>query len=224
MTLLLEDEAMRQQLIEVGIESSHITVAGAPVREPFVQVKDKEELKKKWDVSPRKPVILLMMGAQGSKSVVRYCQQLAFLKSDAYVFVCIGKNEALKQSINVIQFPSNVQVRIIEFTPHVDELMAIADLFITKTGGISVCEGLYMSAPMLLDATSTALNWERYNYSFVAHHGFGELLIDMSQVPQRIDYLLSHPEIIQGMRHNMTNFKKKNSQKEIPILVSQILK
>lgn len=223
MTMHLDIELMHNQLVDVGIDSRKITVVGSPVRESFLQKKDKESLKQKWGVGTDDPVIVLMMGAQGSQSVVLYCKQLARLKAHVHVFVCIGKNEALKKAVGAIQFPAHVQVHIIGFTQEIDELMAIADLFITKTGGISVCEGLYMSVPMLLDATSVALDWERYNYDFVSHHGFGELLTDIKSVSKRIDYLLSHPEIIRGMRHSMMKFKKKNSQQEIPLLISDIL-
>lgn len=223
-TMHFDNDEMHKHLEDVGFKPDNITVVGAPVRQPFIEKKDKEEFKKKWSVVTNNPIILIMMGAQGSRSVISYCQQIALVKAQVSVFVCIGKSEALKRSINNISFPANIDIHIVGFTPDIDELMVIADLFITKTGGISVCEGLYVGVPMLLDATSVPLDWERYNYDFVLQNGFGELLTHIDCVASRIDYLLAHRDVVDRMRECMADFKKKNSQQEIPALVSRILK
>jgi len=224
-TMHFHNEDVHKELVNIGFQPENITVIGAPVRHSFIesQAKNKEELRKKWQVTTAEPIILLMMGAQGSQSVVSYCRELAHVKTPIHVFVCVGKNESLEDSIVAITLPSNVHIHVVGFTEFIDELMAIADIFITKTGGLSVCEGLYTSTPMLLDATSTPLDWERYNYDFVVRHGFGELVLDVNKLASRIDYLLAHSELLDIMRRNMDRFTKKNSQKAIPALISRIL-
>jgi UDP-N-acetylglucosamine:LPS N-acetylglucosamine transferase len=102
--------------------------------------------------------------------------------------------------------------------------MAIADILITKTGGVGVCEALYMHTPMLLDATATTLLWERYNYELILKNKCGQKITELKKVTPCLDYLLTHQEIIQSMRTHMVNFSKKDSSKEIPVFIEHILK
>lgn len=221
--LPFESEINKNKLKDLGVLEDRIFVVGASVRESFLRVKNVQELKEKWGVSDSLPVILLMMGAQGARSVVDYCQQLAQAKTPVHLMVCIGKNIDLKFRIDAISFSKNIHVHIVEFTPDIAELMAIADLFITKSGSNSVCEALYSELPILLDAVSPTLALERFNHEFVAHQGFGELLVTLVMVAKRVDYLLAHPEILAHMRLSMRAFKKKNSQQEIPTLIERIM-
>jgi processive 1,2-diacylglycerol beta-glucosyltransferase len=222
-TLHFDLPVMRQKFIDSGILKENITVIGAPIKHVFLEPKNIPELKNKWGVSTLNPVVLVMMGAQGSQAVISYCQQLAKLKTSAHLFICIGKNTKLKKEIQKISFPSHLYLHIIEFSQEVDELMAIADLFITKTGGVSVCEGLYSHVPMLLDATAHTLTWERYNYELILKNKCGQKISDFKKVAPLVDYLLTHQELIQSMRAHMINFKKADSSKEIPMLINRIL-
>jgi len=223
-TLHFDLPAMRQHYINGGIKKENIAIVGAPIRHSFLEEKNISALKEKWHVTTTDPVILVIMGAQGSSSVLSYCKQLATLKTKAHIFICVGKNSKLKnQILNTIPFPSHLTLHIIEFTQEIDELMAIADILITKTGGVSVCEALYINVPMLLDATTTTLLWERYNYELILKNKCGQKITDIKKVAPCLDYLLTHQEIIQSMRTHMVSFSKKDSSKEIPVLINRIL-
>lgn len=222
--LPFENDIDTKRFAAIGVPENNMSVAGASIRASFLQTKNTQELKEKWHIATSDPVVLVMMGAQGSQSAVLYCQQLAKVKKGVHVLVCIGKSAQLKESIQAIVFPAHIKIQIIGFTQDIDELMAIADILVTKPGPNTICEALYSTLPILLDGTSTSLIGERYNYNFVAQHGFGEILTDIDGVAQRIDYLLSRPEIISSMKNCMINFKKKNSQHEIPALIARILK
>jgi processive 1,2-diacylglycerol beta-glucosyltransferase len=224
-TLHFDIPVMRNHYINSGIKKENIAVVGAPIRHTFLEEKNKQELKAKWRVATGDPVVLLIMGAQGSSSVLSYCRELAKLKTKSHVFICVGKNSKLKnQILDTIPFPAHIALHVIEFTQEIDELMAIADILITKTGGVGVCEALYMNLPMLLDATATTLSWERYNYELILKNKCGQKITEFKKVAPCLDYLLTHQEIILSMRTHMINFSKKDSSKEILEFIKRILK
>ena|GEM_PF-2119801 len=210
-------------LLEAGIKEKNSFVVGASIRPRFLYKKNRLTLQEKWGVNKSLPTIMLMMGAQGSESTITYCKKLTKVTTPINLIVCVGKNSALKQQIQLITFPKTISIRIIEFTQDIDELMTIADLLISKSGSLSVCESIYQELPILLDATTTVLTLEKPNHPFIAQHAFGESLTDIDKVSSRIDDIFAHPAILEQWRYHLSLFKKKNSQVEIPKIITDIL-
>ncbi len=101
--------------------------------------------------------------------------------------------------------------------------MGIADLFITKSGSISVCEGIYMQVPMLLDATSTHIQWEQFNHSFIQNHGFGSIITNYNQISKMVMNYLREKKQLASIKKNLANFKKRNGGQEVKKLIAHIL-
>ena len=80
-----------------------------------------------------------------------------------------------------------------------------------------------MNLPMLLDATSTILPWEKFNHAFVKQHNFGDSITDYAKVDQDVLALLQDKSKLMGYKESLKNFKKKKNTKEIKHLVKQML-
>jgi len=65
---------------------------------------------------------------------------------------------------------------IIEETNRISEYMAVSNLLITKSGTASFCEAIQMHLPMVIDATSSTLVWERFNHNFTINNGLGTVI------------------------------------------------
>ncbi len=85
--------------------------------------------------------------------------------------------------------PSN-SLTIMEFTDKIPELMAMADLIITKPGTLSTTESLAMRLPILMDCTNSVIDWEQANIDLIKEYGVGNYIKDLDQTELLVrDYL-----------------------------------
>ena len=101
--------------------------------------------------------------------------------------------------------------------------MAVADLCITKSGSVSVCETIYSNLPLLLDATSAVLKWELFNHEFVKRHGFGESIKSYADIVPLVEKFLKDTHKYAQMKMALMDFEKKNLESTLRQLLSDIL-
>ncbi len=202
----------------------HPLITGFPVRkEFFTHDQNKEQIKKDFNIPAYKPVILILMGAQGSQSTLDFARELAHLTQPAHLIFCLGKNETIQGQIETIPFLPHLSHTCVGFTPRMADLMAISDCIITKSGSVSVCEALYMNLPLILDATGgPVLKWEAFNHRFIPEHGFGHSLKKLSDLTPLIDQLLIDNQL-PVIRQTIAAYEKKEALPEIKKLIDRLL-
>jgi processive 1,2-diacylglycerol beta-glucosyltransferase len=72
------------------------------------------------------------------------------LSTNLQFVVCCGHNQKRVEQLQELAKGSRHHIHPIGFVDHINELMAIADLVITKAGGLSTSEAIAMQLPMLL--------------------------------------------------------------------------
>src|SRR5262249_25768780 len=147
-----------------------------PLRPEFFTAKDINGIKKEFNIQPNKPVILMLMGAVGSQALFTFAQEILKISFPCHVIICVGKAHEMIDKIKQLNFPSHISYTVVGFTQKMADLMAVADLFITKSGTVSVCEAIYSNLPLLVDATTGVLAWEQFNHQFIKKHGFGDII------------------------------------------------
>lgn len=205
------------------IRPSMVFTTGFVIRPSFFEPKNTTAIKKEFTVPENKPVILLLLGAVGVDKIVTFTQSLAHITSPAHLLICIGKNEALRPQIEAVHMPPHITNTIIGFTDKIADLMAITDLFITKSGSVSVNEAIYMNLPMILDATSPLLRWEAKNHRFIQEKEFGISLTEIEQLPAIVDSFLSSQHQLSGYSQRLKTFEKKHGGTEVKKLIKKML-
>lgn len=185
-------------------------ITGFPIKASFFAPKNKEQIKKDFDIPLHKPVILVLMGAAGSQALYHYLLTLLRLKISVHLIVCLGRNESLRRRIEQVPRPAHITLSIISYTNRIADLMAISDLCITKAGTVSVCEAIYMNLPLILDNTSTPLFWEKFNTEFIRKHGFGSFITHYKQLNPLVIKMLTNKEYYTSCKNNLMKFPKKN--------------
>lgn len=220
---IFDNEMIKKTLRDAALKPQQYTYAGMPVREQFLQKYVKADIKKKHRVPEGKPVVMLMMGGRGMQDTLRIANELMQLEKPVHLLLCIGNQPNLVEPLNALKRSSGVTISIIEFTPHIAELMAISDLFVTKSGGQSVCEALYMGLPMLIDATSPAMDWELLNRTFVQKHELGALVKRISKLVPMVQELLDNPEQLAEWRENIQALQLPDPRNSIRKKVIQLI-
>jgi UDP-N-acetylglucosamine:LPS N-acetylglucosamine transferase len=117
-----------------------------------------------------------------------------------------------------------VSIETIGFTERVSDLLAIADLLITKSGSVSFAEGIYMNVPMILDATATLLYWERLNHTLLEKHGWGICLKDAKNLNKAIVEILTNAENYKTIKNSLAQLDRKRLDIEIEPIIQTLMK
>jgi processive 1,2-diacylglycerol beta-glucosyltransferase len=220
--LSFDNKEIMKPIKKAHIPDEHVFILGAPLKADFFVHKNKKILKETYNIDDHKPIIMVLMGARGSSETEKYTKQLLNIKTPVQLIVCVGKNHKSKEKIEQFTVPSHISMTIVEFTEHIADYMTMADILISKSGSQSVCEALYTNTPILLDATSALLPWEKFNHTFIKKHRFGDRIKKYKQIVPLVSSLLKHPEKLRTYKHNLEKLKKKDFEDELHKLLHKI--
>lgn len=210
---------LEKPLHNACLTSSHLITLGAPLKSSFFTEKNIPLLKKEFNIPFDKPVIMLIMGAQGSNGIYHYIQELIQISHSMHLIICIGKHNNFVMPTNVAP---HISISIIKFTSRIADLMAISDLIISKSGSLSVCEALYMNKPLLLDATSTVLPWEKLNHTFIQKYTYGTSIYRYKDIVPLVSSLLFEKKQLKNYTLNINTIQKLNFQQTIMSAVDNL--
>ncbi len=214
-------EPKLQQVVEgVGIKPECVRAIGVPVRKSFFEKRDRAALRAELGVPAGVPVVTVLMGSAGSKSTLRYAKRLSTMRRPLHIFLCLGKNEALREPIQALSFPPHITVSIIGFTDRIADFMAAADVLITKPGAVSVFEALVIGVPMIID--NNVLAWEASGIDLIEEQGFGERLWKMRKLPAVLNRFLD-PAYNRQVRARMRHYALPNALTSVKLLLGDML-
>ena len=139
---------VKEKLINKGIDRNKITTTGIPVRKSFINEKDKSSIRKKWNINQNDYVILIMGGSLGIIPEEEEFYQWLNNNKQLTVIILTGKNKSVYNKFSKYNDFDNI--RILEYTDKVDELMQLSDLLITKAGGITLFEAIASKLPFIV--------------------------------------------------------------------------
>ena len=125
------------------------------------------------------------------------------------------KNPKMKESFLEIvkKYEREDNIKVIEFTNKVPELMSIADLVVTKPGGLTTSESLASKLPMII--INPIPGQEEENAEFLENKGIA-VWIKKHDDPEIIFRdLFENPEKLAQMKENTKLLAQKNSTENI---------
>ncbi len=142
-------DEQKLEMIERGIPASRIAVCGMTLHSKLtVEIK---QLRQEFGIQEGERLVLIGSGSLGTNideswlhSVI---SELSHMKN-VHLGIVTGKNESLKQSLEQ-QFPSN-RIHIFGFYKPMANLYQLADLYITKPGGLTLAESWQYRLPVLI--------------------------------------------------------------------------
>ena len=113
---------------------------------------------------------------------------------------------------------------IVEETNRISDYMAVSNLLITKSGTASFCEAIHMHLPMVIDATSSTLIWERFNHKFTLDKGLGMVIKNYEQLPQFVAEFFKNPAMSREIKHNLSLIRLKDTPEKVRSRVARMLR
>ncbi len=129
-----------------GVPAETISVTGIPIHPVFAEDKSPQACRKRQGIGDGRPVLLQMAGGFGVGPVREIFEAILSIEVPVELVVVVGKNAKLKQKLEALKTPSRHRVKVLGFTDQMDELMAAADLVISKPGGLTTSEALRAAA------------------------------------------------------------------------------
>ena len=126
-----------------------------------------------------------------------------------------GKNKEMNEKFNEIVQNTNREenIKILDYTNQVPELMSISDLVVTKPGGLTTTESLASGLPMIV--INPIPGQEEENAEFLEEKGVGIWLKKEDNVEEVLHQIFSNPLKMQNMKIKARLLAKKNSTEDI---------
>jgi len=190
-------------LRQIGFPDDRITVSGIPIHPAFSQPMDREALRKRYDIAPSMPVVLLSAGTFGMESSIVAIRALMHMQLPAQIVALCGKNaDLLTEVVRATEAaPSHLKFRAVPYSSAIHEWMAISDLFIGKPGGLTLSEAMVSTLPMIL--LNPIPGQEEINAASILEQGVAVSPTDVVTLPYKVDQLLREPQRLAGMRERM---------------------
>ncbi|MGS0741832.1 MGDG synthase family glycosyltransferase [Glaciimonas sp. GG7] len=191
-----EEIAFRMRAKGVAPACAHVT--GIPVMPAFAQTLRRAHCAATFGLDPQRPIILLMSGGAGIGGLDKTAQSLLEIAGDFQLVALAGKNLALLEKLQHVAANSAHRLKALGFSDQVAQLMACADLVITKPGGLTASECLAMGVPMIIH--SPIPGQEERNADYLLEQGAALKAVDLTALSYRLQTLLQRPDLLAQLR------------------------
>jgi processive 1,2-diacylglycerol beta-glucosyltransferase len=187
-----------RHLQSFGVPAELFRVTGIPIHPAFASLPSREDCIKKHHLSGSCPIILQSAGGFGAGPIEQAHRALLELETPIELVTVCGKNQSAVQALEAIPCPGRHRRHILGFTDVMHELMAAADLLISKPGGLTSSEALASGTPMVI--INPIPGQESRNSDFLLEAGAAIKSNNLSTLGFKIQRLLQSPERLDRMK------------------------
>jgi processive 1,2-diacylglycerol beta-glucosyltransferase len=171
-----------------GVPREIVTITGIPIDPVFAQPKDPAACRDKHQLYQDRPVVLLLAGGFGVGPIAQLFEAALKVERPIHLAVVCGRNETLQKSLARLKPPARHKATVIGFTREMDELLAAADLVVSKPGGLTTSEILARGAAMAI--VNPIPGQESRNSDYLLEHGAAIKINSAAVLPYKLGQLL----------------------------------
>lgn len=192
-----------------GVPAEQTVVTGIPIHPVFAEPKDRGECLRRHGLSGDRPVVLQLAGGFGVGPIARILEQVLTVTRPLEVVVAAGRNEKAKKQLEAVRPPARHRLKILGFTDQIDELMAVADLVISKPGGLTTSETLARGAAMAV--VNPIPGQESRNSDFLLENGAAIKVNNLATLSHKLAALLDSDRRLSTLKENARRLGKPNA-------------
>lgn len=183
-----------------GVPLEHITVTGIPIHPVFSQPKERSGCLSRLGLHGDRPVVLQMAGGFGVGPIEKIYRELMAVPEPLEIVVITGRNKEVKADLESVPIDPRHRAKIMGFTDQMDELMAVADLVVTKPGGLTTSETLARGAAMVV--VNPIPGQESRNSDYLLENGAAIKVNNLPLLGHKVSSLVRNPERLQLLKTN----------------------
>ena len=181
-------EAARDRLRHDGIDPAIIHVTGIPIDPRFAAPPDRPAAARRLQLDPDRPVVLIMGGGLGVGLMEAIALSLRAHPLEAQLVFITGSNQALRRKLKALSRAWIVR----GFVNDMPDWLAVADVAISKAGGLAGSELLAAGVPTIIPCRLTG--HEAMNAQYLASTGAALLVATADEGVAQADRLLHDPQ------------------------------
>jgi processive 1,2-diacylglycerol beta-glucosyltransferase len=189
-----------------GVPPAHTRVTGIPIHPVFAEPKDRGDCLKRHGLVGDRPVVLQLAGGFGVGPIEQLFRGVLSIEQPLEVVVVAGKNVKAKQQLQSVPVPKRHRAKVIGFTTEIDELMAVADVVVSKPGGLTTSEVLARGAAMLI--VNPIPGQESRNSDFLLENGAAIKANNVATLPLKLSRLLGDRGKLESLKSNAKRLGK----------------
>ena len=183
-----------------GVPEGAISITGIPIHPAFSKCQGRNECLRRHGLAGDRPVVLQLSGGFGVGPIEKIYRAILDVEVPLEIVVVSGRNEMLKAGLEKIAFPERHRTHVLGFTTEIHELMAAADVVVSKPGGLTTSEVLASGAAMAI--INPIPGQESRNSDFLLENGAAIKLNNLSTVPYKLTALLREPKRLTTIKSN----------------------
>jgi len=184
-------EETKARLVARGATADNVAVTGIPISANFSAEVNALEIRKRMGLRDDLPILLVLSGGFGLGPVAEILAEVDKLAMTVQVLVVCGRNQELRAKLALQE--RRQPTRILGFVSNMHELMAIADIVISKPGGLTTSEALAAGKPLFV--LNPIPGQEAANSDFLLEHGAAAKANRVEDLPYRLEKLLGSSKL-----------------------------
>jgi UDP-N-acetylglucosamine--N-acetylmuramyl-(pentapeptide) pyrophosphoryl-undecaprenol N-acetylglucosamine transferase len=208
-------------------ESKKIAITGYPLRTDFMRV-EKGTARKLLDLDPKIPVLLVMGGSKGARSINNaLLSQLPALLNQMQIIHISGQTEWSMIENMIAGLPNELTPRYKAYRyiyEGIHMAYSAADLVVTRAGASTLGELPFFGLPAILVPYPYAWRYQYKNAQFLNQRGAGVILEDVElpgKMYSTIVEMVNNQSQLEQMRNNMLALAKPSAAQTIASLMSE---
>lgn len=196
-----------------GVPAGDTTVTGIPIHPIFSQRKDRAGCLLRQGLVGDRPILLQLAGGFGVGPIEAIYLGLLALRRPLEIVVVAGRNEEAKKKLEQVPVPETHRSKLVGFTDQIDELMAVADIVVSKPGGLTTSEVLARGAAMAI--VNPIPGQESRNSDFLLENGAAIKINNIATLPHKLAGLLEEPGRLEKLKTNALRLGRPEAAFEI---------
>ncbi len=210
-------EEVGKELIKKGAAENKIKALGVPIDPVFADNADENNVRGNMGISPDERVVLVMGGTHGIGPDVKLLEFLSAYRSKFCAIVITGINKGLFAKVKKLAERSERKIIPLGFVNNVRDIMDIADVIITKPGGLTTAEAMARALPMII--LNPLPGQEDFNAKVLTENGMAIRAGSEEDAVSFLEELFGGGSKLDAMRAAMAKNAKPNSSRDIADLL-----
>ena len=184
-------EETKARLVARGSAAENVVATGIPIAAKFAAQVDTLAVRKTLGLRDDLPTLLVLSGGFGMGPAGEILHELDKVEREFQTVVVCGRSEELRRELAAQD--RKHPTRVLGFASNMHELMGVADLIITKPGGLTSSEALAQGKPLfILDPIP---GQEAANSDFLLERGAAAKVNRVEDLPYRVEQLLGSKKL-----------------------------
>jgi processive 1,2-diacylglycerol beta-glucosyltransferase len=189
-----------------GVEQAKVRVTGIPIHPAFAKDKPRGDCLARQGLAGDRPVVLQLSGGFGVGPVEQLFGAVLAVEVPLEIVAVAGRNAKAREKLARVKPPPRHRVHVIGFTDQMDELMACADLVVSKPGGLTTSESLARGCAMAI--VNPIPGQESRNSDFLLENGAAVKVNNVATMAHKLTKLLGDERELKRLKMNAKRLGK----------------